>query len=56
MNERIILDKSGEVVGVTGERVSVKVPVDLEALRPQLQAAYDEGIRSIAVVLMHSYL
>ncbi|MBW4618682.1 MAG: hydantoinase B/oxoprolinase family protein [Cyanosarcina radialis HA8281-LM2] len=31
------------------------IPVDLNALRPQLQAAYDDGIRSCAIVFMHGY-
>ncbi|MEO0868942.1 MAG: hydantoinase/oxoprolinase family protein, partial [Cyanobacteria bacterium J06642_11] len=30
-------------------------PVQTEALRPQLQAAYDAGIRACAIVLMHGY-
>ncbi|XZF60613.1 MAG: hydantoinase B/oxoprolinase family protein [Gloeotrichia echinulata DVL01] len=29
--------------------------LNLEAVRPQLQAAYDDGIRSCAIVLMHGY-
>lgn len=31
------------------------VPVQVQALRPQLQQAYDAGIRSCAIVLMHGY-
>jgi len=31
------------------------VPLNLEAVRPQLQAAYDEGIRCCAIVFMHGY-
>ncbi|MDY6897294.1 MAG: hydantoinase/oxoprolinase family protein, partial [Cyanobacteriota bacterium] len=31
------------------------IPVDVEAVRKDLQAVYDTGIRSCAVVLMHSY-
>ncbi|MCM0592108.1 MAG: hydantoinase B/oxoprolinase family protein [Gloeotrichia echinulata DEX184] len=31
------------------------IPLNLEAVRPQLQAAYDDGIRACAIVLMHSY-
>ena len=41
------------------ERVDAKneilVPLDLDGLRPRLQAAFDDGIRSIAIVLMHGY-
>ncbi len=36
-------------------RDSVLVPLDAEGLRGRLQAAYDDGIRSIAIVLMHGY-
>ncbi|BAY82801.1 hydantoinase/oxoprolinase [Calothrix parasitica NIES-267] len=31
------------------------IPVDVEAVKQDLQAVYDTGIRSCAVVLMHSY-
>ncbi|MEC8146444.1 MAG: hydantoinase B/oxoprolinase family protein, partial [Pseudomonadota bacterium] len=41
------------------ERVDAKneilVPLDLDGLRPRFQAAFDDGIRSIAIVLMHGY-
>ena len=41
------------------ERVSAQgeelFPVDLEVTRADLQAAYDAGIRSCAIVLMHGY-
>ncbi|WJI27432.1 hydantoinase B/oxoprolinase family protein [Thermosynechococcus sp. B1] len=41
------------------ERVSAQgeilVPLDLEALKPQLAAVYDQGIRSCAIVLVHGY-
>ncbi len=30
-------------------------PINLDAVRPELQAAYDDGIRSCAIVLMHGY-
>ena len=33
----------------------VIVPLDVEAARTKLQAAYDSGIRSVAIVLMHSW-
>ena len=32
----------------------VLTPLDLDGLRPRLQAAFDDGIRSIAIVLMHA--
>ncbi len=31
------------------------IPIDLNAVRPTLQAAYDQGIRSCAIALMHGY-
>ena len=34
---------------------TVLVPLDLDDLTPRLQAAYDDGIRAIAIVLMHGY-
>ncbi len=36
-------------------RDQVLVPLDAEGLRGRLQAALDDGIRSIAIVLMHGY-
>jgi 5-oxoprolinase (ATP-hydrolysing) len=33
----------------------VLIPVNVDAIRPELQAAYDTGIRSCAIVLMHGY-
>ena len=48
-----------ERVEEVAERVDAKdeilVPLDLDGLRPRLQAAFDDGIRSIAIVLMHGY-
>ncbi len=42
-----------------GERVladgTVETPLDLEQLRADLSSAYDAGIRSVAIVFMHSY-
>ena len=42
-------------VGVTGEKILVERAVDVEALRPRLRALLDAGVRSLAVVLLHSY-
>eukprot|EP00730_Choanoeca_flexa_P007915 TRINITY_DN12412_c0_g2_i1.p1 TRINITY_DN12412_c0_g2~~TRINITY_DN12412_c0_g2_i1.p1 ORF type:complete len:1293 (+),score=305.35 TRINITY_DN12412_c0_g2_i1:21-3899(+) len=53
---RVVLDKSGAIVGSTGETLSLREPVDESAIRTALQRVYDKGIRSLAVVLMHSYL
>ncbi len=43
------------VEGITGDRLELLQALDPNILRPQLQAAYDSGIRSLAVVLMHAY-
>ncbi|MCJ7838756.1 MAG: 5-oxoprolinase, partial [Burkholderiales bacterium] len=42
-----------ERVGAHGELLT---PLDVEEARRELQAAYDEGYRSIAIVCMHGYL
>ena len=48
-----------ERVEEVAERVDaqdvVLEPLDLEGLRPRLQAAFDDGVRSVAIVLMHGY-
>src|SRR5690349_24035996 len=41
-----------ERVGAHGERV---LPLDAERAKADLQAAYNEGVRSIAIVFMHGY-
>lgn len=43
------------VRGVTGEVVRILKPVDVEKTKAALQSAFDKGIRSLAVCLMHSY-
>lgn len=43
------------VDGITGDRLVLLKALDPEALRPLLQKTYDQGIRSLAVVLMHAY-
>jgi 5-oxoprolinase (ATP-hydrolysing) len=48
--ERVI--EAQERVGAAGE---VLVPLDEAALRGELQAAFDAGIRSAAIVLMHGW-
>ena len=32
---------------------NILVPLDLDDLQPRLQAAYDDGFRAVAIVLMH---
>ncbi len=44
-----------ERVNAQGEVTIALTPERLEQVRSQLQAAYDDGIRSCAVVLMHGY-
>jgi 5-oxoprolinase (ATP-hydrolysing) len=48
--ERVIEAK--ERVTARGE---IRVSLDADALRPELQAAYDAGIRAVAIVFMHGY-
>jgi 5-oxoprolinase (ATP-hydrolysing) len=45
-----------DVDGITGERVRVLESMDETAVRSQLVALQQEGINSVAVVLMHSYV
>ena len=44
------------VVGTSGEAVQVLQTLDLDSTRIYLQKIYDEGFRSLAVCLMHSYI
>ncbi len=62
VDERLRILKTDEpgdggrvVTGITGDRLEVRTPLNLEFLRPQLQSILDQGIRSLAVVLMHAY-
>ncbi|KAH7140192.1 hydantoinase B/oxoprolinase [Dactylonectria estremocensis] len=50
-----VASDSALVEGVTGEVVRILEPLDLQSTRSSLQAAYDEGFRSVAVCLMHSF-
>uniref|UniRef100_U3DXX1 5-oxoprolinase n=1 Tax=Callithrix jacchus TaxID=9483 RepID=U3DXX1_CALJA len=60
VDERVVLHR-GEagtgtpVKGRTGDLLEVQQPVDLGALRGKLEGLLSRGIRSLAVVLMHSY-
>ncbi|KAK2747079.1 hypothetical protein FQN55_005349 [Onygenales sp. PD_40] len=50
------IEESEDVVrGITGEYVQILVKPDVEKIRGNLQSLWDEGYRSIAVVLLHSY-
>jgi len=61
VDERVRVVGDGETVsgrsavGSTGETVEILRPLDVESLRVRFQALLDEGIRSISVVLLHSY-
>ena len=43
------------VVGLSGEVLRILKRPDYEAVRKDLQALWDSGIRSLAIALMHSY-
>ncbi len=43
------------VEGITGDQLVVLQPLDIDALAPRLQEVYDQGVHSLAVVLMHAY-
>lgn len=46
----------GEIVrGLSGEAIRIITPLDIEAVRPALKKLYEEGYRSLAIVLAHSY-
>ncbi|XP_044309191.1 5-oxoprolinase [Varanus komodoensis] len=63
VEERVVLHREGcslfepsrPIPGLTGEHLVVERPVDLGALRGQLVALLARGIRSLAVLLLHSY-
>lgn len=47
----------GQIVrGMSGEAVQVLKALDKEVVKADLQAVYDKGYRSVAVVLAHSYV
>ena len=43
------------VQGLSGEAVHILKKLDQEVVRADLQKLYDQGYRSVAVVLAHSY-
>ena len=61
IEERVVLvpesqpSHPDDLVGVTGERICIEKAVDEAMARKQLQALYDAGYRSVAVVLLHAY-
>ncbi|WP_321492934.1 hydantoinase B/oxoprolinase family protein [uncultured Desulfobacter sp.] len=54
-NENVPAGAGKIVNGVNGDRLAVIRPLDMEAIQSDLKAVYDQGIRSLAVVLMHAY-
>ena len=51
----LLYETVAEIEERMGARGDVLVPLDLEAARGALQAAFDDGIRSAAIVFMHGY-
>ena len=51
----MLYERVEEVTERVDAQNEILVPLDLDGLRPRLQAAFDDGIRSIAIVLMHGY-
>ena len=51
----LLYSKVVEVEERVGARGEVLTPLDVESTRRNLQAAHDEGYRSLAIVLMHGY-
>lgn len=56
MHHPAAAEVTGTAVGTSGENVLITKPLDVESVRTYLMHIYDEGYRSIAVCLMHSYL
>lgn len=54
MHGALDLGKERVVRGISGEAVHVMVPLDRDRTRKDLQKLFDDGYRSIAVVLAHS--
>lgn len=65
VDERVVLHQGGcrlpkdpslkTFIGSTGDSLEIWEPINLEKLRLLLQGVLSRGIRSLAVVLMHSY-
>jgi len=51
----LLYERAVEIEERLSAEGEVLVPIDLEAARDQLQRAFGDGIRSIAVVFMHGY-
>jgi 5-oxoprolinase (ATP-hydrolysing) len=55
-NQRILPPHVKVIQGITGEGIYIEKSLDVKALKPALQNVLDNGIDSIAVVLMHAYI
>ena len=51
----MLYDRIEEVIERVDAKDNVLIPLNLDDLAPRLQAAFDDGIRAIAIVLMHGY-
>ena len=51
----MLYDRIEEVSERVDANDNILLPLDLDHLAPRLQAAFDDGIRAIAIVLMHGY-
>ena len=51
----MLYERIEEVIERIGAKDEILTPLDLPDLAPRLQAAFEDGIRSIAIVLMHGY-
>lgn len=47
---------TGTAVGLSGEKVLITKPLDLDSVRAYLERVHREGYRSITVCLMHSFV
>jgi 5-oxoprolinase (ATP-hydrolysing) len=54
-NPTPIRESEDVVRGISGEHVRILVKPDMDAVKVKLQNLWDEGYRSISVVLLHSY-
>ena len=51
----LLYDRASEVPGRVLDDGTETQPIDLETARRELQSAFDDGIRSVAIVFMHGY-
>ena len=51
----LLYERVVEAVERIDARDGIVTPLDLDDLHPKLRAAYDDGIRAVAIVLMHGY-